>query len=66
MGSTSTLEGTSGIKDMKIEWKKNEVKFEVHVDDTELVGIYVNPVNIIFRLVTYLQVGNYPRLKPKS
>ena len=40
------------IKDMKIEFKKNEIKFEIHVDKEELdpVSLWTNPVTISLQI----------------
>ena len=44
--------GDSGIKDMKVEFKKNEITFEMHVDKEELAAIadWDNPVLISLQI----------------
>ena len=44
--------GDSGIKDMKLELKKNEITFEIHVDREELAAMsaWTNPVMISLQI----------------
>jgi hypothetical protein len=57
--------GTVGIKDMKIEWKKKEAKFEIHIDDAELGPItgWKNPVLITLRIGSH---GGYESILMKE
>ncbi len=44
--------GDTGIKDMKVEFKKNEITFEMHVDKEELAAMsdWDNPVLVSLRI----------------
>jgi hypothetical protein len=48
--------GDSGIKDMKLEFKKNEITFEIHVDKEELTDMatWGDPNNMLISL----QIGD--------
>ncbi len=60
--------GADGIKDLKIEWKKKEAKFEVHIDDADLgeMNGWGNPVQISLFLGTYMGVANVPMVEHKD
>jgi len=60
--------GTTGIKDMKIEWKKKEAKFEIHIDDADLgeMGTWSNPVTISLLLGSYMGTANVPMVEHKD
>ena len=53
------------IKEMKIEFKKNEIKFEIHVDKEELdsVSLWTNPVTISLQIGDYLGTADV-QMKP--
>jgi len=40
----------TGIKDLKIDWKKKEAKFEIHIDDANLSAVGSNPAWITLQI----------------
>lgn len=60
--------GTTGIKDIKIEWKKKEAKFEIHIDDADLgtMGAWSNPVTISLLLGSYMGTATVPMVEHKD
>ncbi len=48
--------GSSGIKEMKIEWKKDKAKFDIHVDKADIgeMSCWINPVTVSIQIGGYL------------